>query len=151
MRILPKETIMSTWTYRLAEQGDAIAFDEWVRSNPQIDVGDVRRTLRGNNPTCLFLVACCDGKPVAFAPVIQQMHLCHLAFAPESQAEDRKSAMAGLVDFACGLAKQMGIREITTLTRSSYPMSHVAVRLGFERDDRELFRFVIPKLPNPKS
>lgn len=142
---------MSTWSYRLAEPSDTPAFAEWVRTNPQIDRGDVQRTTKEKNPTCLFLVACCDGKPVAFAPVIQQMHLCHLAFAPESQREERKAAMAGLLDFACGLAVQMGIREITTLTRSSYPMSQVAVRLGFDRDDRELFRFDINKAMTPKS
>lgn len=140
---------MSEWTYRLAEPSDARAFAEWVNNNNQIDAGDVQRTSK--NPTCLFLVACCDGKPVAFAPVYSTWHLAHLAFAPEARAEERKAAMAGLLDFACGLAVQMKIREITTLTRSSYLMSHIAVHLGFERDDRELFRFDINKVMTPKS
>ena len=140
---------MSEWTYRLAEVSDAEAYTAWVNSNPLIDPSDVQRAIGGSNPACLTLVACLDGKPVAFAPVYPVWHLAHLAFAPDSQADERKQALKGLLEFGCGLAAQQNVREITTLTRSSYPMSAVATRLGFERDDRELFRFDINKvLPN---
>ena len=136
----------ANWSYRLAESSDAEAYTEWVKSNPLIDPDDVRRAIGGSNPACLTLVACLDGKPVAFAPVYPVWHLAHLAFAPDSQADERKQALKGLLEFGCGLAAQQNVREITTLTRSSYSMSAVATRLGFERDDRELFRFDINKV-----
>lgn len=134
------------WTYRLAEVSDADAFAEWVRSNPQIDRADVLRTIKGNNPTCVTMVACCDGKPVAFAPLYAQIHLAHLAFSPEARASEKMKALAGLLDFAAAFAVQFGIREITTLTRENYGISKFAVAHGFEKDDRELFRLDINKL-----
>ena len=139
---------MAEWTYRGATADDASLFADWVRSNPQIDLGDVQRTIKGNNPTCVFMVACCDGVPVAFAPVYCQMHLAHLAFAPEARASQKLKALKGLLDFATAFAVQFGIREITTLSRESYPMGQVALHAGFEKDSRELFRFEINKVLN---
>jgi len=135
---------MHSWTYRLAEPSDAPVFSRWVDTNPQIDAVDVQRTGKTANPMCMFLVACCDGKPVAFAPLYPSLHLAHLAFDPDSRAAEKMKALQVLLGFSCEIAEQLGIREITTLTRSSYPMSRVAERLGFEKDDRELFRFEIP-------
>ena len=138
---------MGEWTYRTAEVSDAEVYTKWVKFNPLIASSDVQRAIGGGNPLCTTFVACLDGKPVAFAPVYPTWHLAHLAFSPESQADERKQAMKGLLEFASHLAVQQGIGEINTLTRSSYPMSTIAVRLGFERDDRELFRITLP----PKS
>jgi hypothetical protein len=135
---------MSEWTYRLAEISDSSLFVEWVKSNPLVDPADVHRAIGGGNPACLTLVACLDGNPVMFAPVYPTWHLACLSISPTTSADERKQALKGLLEFGCGLAVQQNIREINTLTRSSYPMSHIAARLGFERDDRELFRFTIP-------
>jgi hypothetical protein len=142
---------MSEWTYRGANASDAPVFAEWVQNNPQIDLGDVQRTIKGNNPTCIFLVACCDGKPVAFAPLYAQMHLAHLAFSPDARASEKLKAMQGLLDFATAFAVQFGVREITTLSRDSYAMGQVALHLGFEKDDRNLFRFDINKAMEPAA
>lgn len=137
---------MSEWTYRIAQPSDADVFSEWVRYNPQIDPGDVQRTVQGNNPTCVFFVACCDGKPIAFAPLYIQLHLAHLAFSPDTRAAEKMKALDGLLESATAFAVSLGIREITTLTRESYPMGKVAIRAGFEKDSRELFFFDINKL-----
>jgi hypothetical protein len=121
------------------------------RDRNAVDVSnraDVLRTIKGNNPTCIFLVACFEGKPVTFAPLVCQMHLCHLAFSPDARASEKLKAVSGLLDFAMGLAVQFGIREITTMSRSSYPMGKVAEHLGFEKDSRELFWFDINKVLN---
>lgn len=142
---------MAEWTYRIATADDAGAFAEWVKLNPEIDRADVQRTIKGNNPTCIFLVACYDNQPIAFAPVYCQMHLAHLAFAPEARASQKLRAVAGLLDFATAVAVQFGIREITTLSQESYPMGKVALRAGFEKDNRQLFRFDINKILPVKS
>jgi len=137
---------MNEWTYRLAEPADAAAFVEWRAANPQIDLDDVLRTSKERNPTCLYLVACKDGVPVSFAPLYCQMHLAHLVFSPDARASEKMKALAGLLNFASAIAVQFGVREITTLTRESYPMGQVALRMGFEKDSRELFRFDINKV-----
>jgi hypothetical protein len=133
---------MSEWTYRLAESSDAAAFVEWTASNPQIDPDDVRRARM--NPACLYLVACLDGQPIAFAPVYQQLHLSHLVLSPEVSPKQKLTALKGLMSFAVDTARSLGVTEITTLSRSSYPMAKFAEHVGFEKDTRELFRFTIP-------
>ncbi len=135
---------METWTYRLASSDDAALFAEWVNNNPQIDPDDVRRTGKDANPSCLFVVACCDGKPVSFAPLYVNFHLAHLAFDPSARAAKKMKSLEVLLDAACSIAGRLGIREITTLTKSAYPMGRTASHLGFIKDDRELFRFNIP-------
>jgi len=136
----------SLWSFRVATPEDAEEFSAWITSNPDIDRADVQRTIKGNNPTCILLVASYDGKPVAFAPVYAQFHLAHLAFSPDARGTSKLQAVSGLLDFAMGLAVQFGIREITTLSRSSYAMGKFAEYLGFARDDRELFLFDINKV-----
>jgi hypothetical protein len=142
---------MSEWSYRLAEPSDGAAFAEWVQANPQISPEDVQRTLNGKNPTCIFLVACYDGKPMVFAPMYAQMHLAHLVFSPEARATEKLKALKGLLDFATAIAVQCDIHEITTLTRESYAMGKFALHLGFEKDARELFRFDINKVLPPRK
>lgn len=134
---------MENWTYRQARPADAPLFAEWVNSNPLIDPGDVQRTIHGNNPTCVFLVAEEDGVPVAFMPVYIPMHIAHLSFSPTARASQKIKALHGLHDFATALAVQFGIREMTVLTREDYPMAKFAKQIGFKRDNRQLFRFDI--------
>jgi hypothetical protein len=132
----------SNWTFRLAVPEDSADFTKWTASNPQIDPDDVRRAM--NNPACLYLVACLDGQPIVFAPVYCQLHLSHLVLSPEASSKQKLSALTGLLAFAVDTARQLNISEITTLSRSSYPMGQFAEHVGFEKDSRELFRFDIP-------
>lgn len=139
------------WTYRIATPEDAPAFAEWVQANPQINPKDIQRTMKGNNPTTIFLVACCDGQPVVFAPMYAQMHLAGLVFSPAAEGKQKLKALRGLLDFAMGIAVQFGVREITTLTRESYAMGKFAQHVGFEKDARELFCLDINKVLPPTN
>lgn len=132
---------MSVWNYRTALPSDAELFASWIKANPLIDMGDVQRTIHGHNPTCVFLVAECDGVPVAFLPVYVQMHISHLAFAPDARATHKLKALHGLHDFLTAMAIQFGIRELTVSTLETYPMAKFAKQLRFKKDNRELFWF----------
>jgi hypothetical protein len=137
---------MSIWSYRQAQPADAPLFAEWVNSNPLIDPDDVQRTIHGNNPTCVFLVAECDGEPLSFVPVYIPIHIAHVAFSPKARASQKLKALAGLKDYITAFAVQLGIREITTLSQSDYPIAKWALNNGFEKDTRELFRCDLNKL-----
>jgi len=140
---------MTEWTYRLAVSSDASVFVEWTASNPQIDSDDVRRAR--TNPACLYLVACLDGRPMAFAPIYPQLHLSHLVLSPESSPKQKIIALRGLLNFAAATARDLAVTEITTLSRSSYPMGKFAEHVGFEKDSRELFRYTVSKIPPKQS
>lgn len=140
---------MSEWAFRLAEPADAPAFAEWVAKNPQIDPQDVNSSLKKNNPTVLYFCATKDGIPVAFAPLFCSMTLAHLAFSPESEGRDRLRALQTLIDGVTAFAAQYGVREITTLTHEEYPVGAWALKHGFDKDSRELFRLDINKLMAP--
>lgn len=136
---------MGGWSFRLAEPADAPAFAKWVAENPQIDPQDVNAALKENNPTVLYFCATKDGVPVAFAPLFCSMTLAHLAFDPASEGRDRLRAMKTLIEGVTAFAVQYGIREITTLTREEYPVGAWALKHGFDKDSRELFRLDINK------
>lgn len=140
---------MSEWTFRGALPEDANLFADWVRNNPQIDPGDVQRTIQGNNPTCVTFVACLDGKPVAFVPVYAVAMIAHLGFDLDARASAKMQAMPVLLDGITSFFIQYGIRELAVLTREDYGIAKWAAAHGFEKDGRELFRLDINKLLPP--
>lgn len=141
---------MSDYTFRFAEEKDAPAISQWVAENSQIDPIDVQAGLKTNSPTAVYFVVEKDGKPVAFAPFICVMQLCHLGFDPEARAAEKLKALNVMLDGAIAFAVQYGIRQITTLTKEDYGIAKWAAAHGFEKDGRDLFRLDINKLlPKP--
>jgi hypothetical protein len=132
---------VSEWTFRLAMPEDAEAFSLWVAENPLIDPQDVRDGLNQNNPTTLTFVACLDGKPIWFAPVYLVAHLAHLGVNPEAKVETRKQGLERLMAYVGLFMCQIGIRQITTLTKEKYPIARWAKQRGFKIDPRQLLKW----------
>jgi ABC-type amino acid transport substrate-binding protein len=131
----------------MAEPADAAAFTDWTCGNPQIDPKDAQAGLKKNNPTAVcFAVEDDKGKVVAFAPAYCQLTVAHLAFNPESDAEERKEALQWVLNGLMAFAVQFGIREITMTSKEKYPVAKWAVKHGFEPESRQLFLFNINKV-----
>ena len=129
------------WLFRLAMPEDAEAFSKWVTDNPLIDPQDVQDGLNKNNPTTLTFVACLDGKPIWFAPVYVSAHLAHLGVNLDSDAAVRKEGLERLMNYVGVFMYQMGIRQVTTLTKERYPIARWAKQHGFIVDPRQLFKW----------
>jgi hypothetical protein len=134
------------WNFRLADERDAEDFVAWTLSNPLIDPKDIESAKKKNNPTAMyFAVENPEGKVVGFVPTYVQLLLAHLVFNPDSTSAERKQAMAegmaGLVRYA----SRLGINEIVTMSRESYPVAQWALRNGFETDPRQLLKFELNK------
>jgi hypothetical protein len=137
---------MSECKFRLAEPKDAKAFANWAATNPLVEQKDLLACLKQNNPTTVFFVAEEDGIAVAFAPLYCQMALGYLGFNPTTDSEQRKRALKVLMDGAMAFAVQMGVREITTLTKDKYPVARWASTHGFVKDERQLFKLDINRV-----
>ena len=94
----------------------------------------------------LWFVAEKNGKPVGFAPVYLQATVPHLGFDPESGADDRKTAMAVLMDGVSALMVQYGVREITTLSKERYPIARWALQNNFDLDARQVFKLDLNRI-----
>jgi hypothetical protein len=138
---------MSEMKFRLAVPTDAEAFSRWVIDNPQIDPKDVEAAQKKNNPTVLyFAVENSDGVVVMFAPFYLQLTLAHLGFNPATDAEERKHAMAAMLDGVIAFGVQYGIREFTTVSQEKYPVARWALAHGFSQEPRQLFKFDVNRV-----
>jgi len=135
-----------SWNFRLAEPRDAEAFAKWSLENRQIDPKDRIAATKAKNPTCLYFAVEKDGVVVAFAPIYAQMILAFLCFNPETTADDRKHALQMLMDGVSAVAVQLGIHEITTLSKERYPVARWALGHGFDLDPRQSLKWDLNKL-----
>jgi len=131
------------YSFRLASVEDAPAFAKWAAENPQTERADLEAGMKQNNPTVVTWVVECDGKPVLFAPVYAVMNLAHLGFNPESRASERMKALEVLLRGASAFAAEFGVREITTMTKSGYPIAKWAEAHGFVPDERQQFKYLV--------
>ena len=136
---------MSEWTWELAQPSDAEAFSKWSAENPQIDKKDLEAGMGKNNPTVLVFKVSKNGVVISFAPVYCQFALAHLGFNPEAEGKDRLQSLQVMIDGVMALAVQYGIREIVTLSKEEYGIAKWAVKHGFDREERQLFKIDINK------
>jgi hypothetical protein len=129
------------FAFRLANEGDAEDFAKWVAENPLTDRRDAISAIK--NPTTLFFVVTKDDVPVAFVPFYQSITIAHLGFNPAMDGKDRLRALEMLLKAVAGFAEVINVREINTLSKTEYPMAAWALKHGFEKDDRELFRYAV--------
>jgi len=140
--------MMSEYTFRLAEAKDAPAISQWVSENNQIDPKDKQLGFTQTSPMAVYFIVERDGKLIAYAPLLFVLHLCHLAFAPDSRASERMHAMQTLLDGAKEFAVEAGVHRIQTLTLPDYGVAKWALDHGFVADDRVLLTLDIPKDAN---
>jgi hypothetical protein len=133
--------------FRLADENDS----NWVADSVNsgivaglIDPKDAASGLRKNEPTSIgYVVEDENGKPVAFGSFKCVMHLNHLAFPADARAEDRKKALTEMLRGIEAFSREMGIREISTLSAESYPVARWSMQNGFVVDPRQYFRYDI--------
>lgn len=130
----------SKMTFRLAVEGDAPAFADWVAQNPQVDQKDLMAGTKKNNPTVLTFVVESDGKPILFAPLYLAAILAHLGFNPEARASEKMRALQVLTDGVMAFMLQFGIREILALTKPDYGVAQWGLKHGFDLESRSLLK-----------
>ena len=141
---------VSEWDLRLAQPSDSAVFADWIVNNPFIDPKDVQDGLKANNPTSITFVMCHNGLPVWFAPCYCTMHVAHMGVNPAASVRERKEGLSRILAGVGAFAIQFGIRAITTLTKSHYPVARWAKANGFEADSRELYKCDLNKWLPPK-
>jgi hypothetical protein len=140
--------MMNEYTFRLVEAKDAPAISRWVAENQQIDPKDKQLCWTQTSPMAVYFIVEKDGEPIAYAPLLFVLHLCHLAFAPTSRASERVHAMQTLLDGTKEFAVEAGVHRIQTLTLPDYGVAKWALAHGFVADDRVLLTLDIPKDAN---
>ena len=137
---------MAEWKFRLAGPEDAEAFVRWSTSNPQVDPKDIVSATKAKNPTVLVFAVEKDGVVQAFAPLHVQMSLDYLGFNPDADGKDKLRAMNMLNDGVAAFAVQYGIREITVVSKTEYPVAQWAMKHDFELEPRQLFKRDLNKI-----
>lgn len=125
-------------TVRIAGEGDAEKFAQWISESRHIPVEDVKASLKENNPTSVTLVIECDGKVLLFAPTYAIALLGFIGINPEATPRERMKALEAIKRAAQSFWGMHGVTSIATLSREDYPVAKWALGHGFSLEPRQV-------------